>query len=94
MGGSRRDVRLALALGSGREKQERRLLPDRRSGIDRRKLSSTIVAERRSGIERRRAIRRRIDRDEGATLLQKARTRLTRLQARRTWRDDSADGFR
>src|SRR5690242_8979680 len=27
MGGSRRDVRLALALGSRRQKQERRLLP-------------------------------------------------------------------
>jgi hypothetical protein len=82
MGGSRRDVLWALALGSRRQKKERerRLLSDRRSGIDRRKISSTALIERRSGIERRQALRRRVDRDEGATLLEKARTRLTRLQ--------------
>jgi hypothetical protein len=80
MGGSRRDVLLAVALGSRRQKKERRLLSDRRSGIDRRKVSSTALIERRSGIERRQALRRSVDRDEGATLLEKARTRLTRLQ--------------
>jgi hypothetical protein len=76
---SRRDLLTALALGSRRETKERRLLPDRRSGIDRRKLSSEVLIERRSGIERRQAVRRSLDRDEGATLLQKARTRLTGL---------------
>jgi hypothetical protein len=97
MGGSRRDVLLAVALGSRRQKKERleqRLLPDRRSGIDRRKVSSTALTERRSGIERRQALRRRVDRDEGATLLEKARTRLTRLQGARIRRDDPGDGLR
>ena len=74
---SRRDVLLAVALGSRRRKEERRLLPDRRSGIDRRTGSVEILIERRCGLERRQVIRRTSDRDEGATLLQKARSRLS-----------------
>jgi len=49
---SRRDVLLALALGSPRHKG-RRVLSDRRSGIDRRKASFKVPTERRSGVERR-----------------------------------------
>ena len=73
----RRDVLLALALGS-RRRTERRVLPDRRSGIERRTRSVETGVERRSGAERRQLVRRQDDRDEGATLLQKARTRLLR----------------
>jgi hypothetical protein len=70
-----RDVLLAVALGS-RRRAERRVLPDRRSGIERRKKSEEIASEQRVGGERRQAARRRADRDEGSTLLDKARTRL------------------
>ena len=94
MGVPRRDLLMALALGSRRETTERRLLPDRRSGLDRRKISSTIPIERRSGIERRRTARRRVDRDEGASLLQKARTRLTRFAGSANQEDDLGDGLR
>lgn len=76
-GNSARDVLLAVALGSHREGQERRMLPDRRSGIDRRKARSDVDYERRSGNERRQVERRTVDRDDGPTLLQKARTRLS-----------------
>jgi hypothetical protein len=93
-GASRRDVILAVALGARRQKKERRVMPDRRSGVERRKVASPVPIERRSGIDRRRAVRRRVDRDEGATLLQKARTRLTRLQGERRSGDDSVDGLR
>ena len=95
MGGddSRWDVLLAVALGSHRQKIERRMLPDRRSGIDRRKNASEVTFERRSQIERRQTIRRGGDREEGAGLLQKARTRMTRKQRKRTG-DDSGNGLR
>ena len=53
------------------------MLPDRRSGIDRRKARLDVHHERRSGSERRDAIRRKADLDEGSTLLQKARNRLS-----------------
>jgi hypothetical protein len=79
MGGdaSRRDALLALALGSRRRKKERRLLPDRRSGVDRRRIAVEVSSERRSGCERRQTIiRRKDDRYEGTTLLEKARRRL------------------
>lgn len=78
-----RDVLLAIALGSQRQ-GERRAVPDHRSGIDRRKSSLPVVQERRSGTERRRAVRRQSDREEGPTLLDKARTRMrVRLRIRR-----------
>jgi hypothetical protein len=70
-----REVLLAIALGS-RQQQERRLLPDRRSGIERRRMTMEVEAERRSGVERRRFVRRQADQREGATLLQKARLRV------------------
>jgi hypothetical protein len=69
-------------------------MPDRRSGVERRKISSPAPVERRSGIERRQAVRRRVDRDEGATLLQKARTRLSRLQGERSSGEASVGGGR
>jgi hypothetical protein len=74
---SHEEVLLAVALGSPRTGGERRTLPDRRSGVERRRTQLAIPGERRSGGERRQAIRRRVDREEGATLLQKARTRLS-----------------
>jgi hypothetical protein len=52
------------------------VLPDRRSGLDRRRARLEVPFERRSGSERRRAVRRKVDQEEGSTLLQKARTRL------------------
>ena len=67
-----------MALGSRRGGSERRLLPDRRSGVDRRQVALDVWVERRRRIERRQLARRRMDTDEGATLLQKARSRLTR----------------
>jgi hypothetical protein len=73
-----RDVLLALALGS-RRRRERRVLPDRRSGIDRRNRSVAVQYERRSGVDRRLVVRRQADRIEGGTLLEKARTRIRRL---------------
>jgi len=76
-GNSARDVLLAVALGSRRKTQERRMLPDRRSGVDRRKARVEVPYERRSGSERRQLERRKVDRAEGSTLLQKARTRLS-----------------
>lgn len=71
-----RDVLLAVALGSRGSWEERRLLPDRRSGTDRRKLAVTVAVERRTGAERRRAIRRERDREDDPTLLENARRRL------------------
>jgi hypothetical protein len=81
---------LAVALGSRRRAKERRMVPDRRSGIDRRRVRVDVTHERRSGSERRQVVRRKTDRDEGATLLQKASSRL----AGRTHHDDPADGLR
>jgi hypothetical protein len=91
---SRRDLLLAVALGSRRQDKERRVLPDRRSGIDRRKIRLDVETERRSRTERRQAIRRKVDQAEGATLLQKARSRLSRRPGKRTVGDDSAYGLR
>jgi len=71
-------VLLAIALGLPQEQNERRLLPDRRSGVDRRKTRLDVPHERRTGGERRRAVRRKVDLEEGATLLRKARSRLSR----------------
>lgn len=69
------------------------MLPDRRSGVDRRKTALDVHHERRSGSERRHAVRRKVDRDEGATLLQKARTRLSgRREQPET--EDGGNGFR
>lgn len=72
-----REVLLAVALGS-QHRAERRVLPDRRSGVERRKESVDPRVDRRSAIQRRQVIRRQTDREDGATLLQKARTRLMR----------------
>jgi hypothetical protein len=58
---SRRDTLLAVALGSRRQDKERRVLPDRRSGIDRRKIPLEVATERRSRADRRQAIRRKVD---------------------------------
>ena len=75
---SRRELLLAVALGSSRKHSgERRLLPDRRSGIDRRSARLEVSEERRSGIERRQRVRRKTDEVEGATLLQKALKRMS-----------------
>jgi hypothetical protein len=87
-----RDVLLAVALGS-RRAAERRVLPDRRSGIERRRRTVEVEPERRLGIERRRVVRRQLDRDEGATLLQKARTRLMRRLRTRS-NEGRGDGLR
>ena len=91
---SRQEVLLAVALGGSRRKHnERRLLPDRRTGVDRRKARGDAPYERRSGAERRQAVRRTVDREEGSTLLQKARSRLSgRLAPNRQQGID--DGFR
>lgn len=78
-GSSQEEVLLAVALGSSREGTERRMVPDRRSGVERRKARQEIPYERRSGAERRQAVRRKLDQREGVTLLQKARTRLSGL---------------
>lgn len=64
-----------MALGSTRGHSERRLHPDRRSGIDRRKHSLPIQAERRSNTDRRQLVRRTTDKRDGATLLEKAKAR-------------------
>jgi hypothetical protein len=80
---SRLDVLLAVALGSRRKRTERRMLPDRRSGVDRRQALLAVGRERRAAIERREDIRRQEDRDEGATLLKKARSRLS-VRSRRS----------
>lgn len=91
---SRREVLLAVALGSRRKRTEQRLLPDRRSGVDRRKARLDVPHERRSGSERRQLVRRKVDRDEGATLLQKARSRLTGNVRRSAETEDLGDGLR
>jgi hypothetical protein len=83
-GSSEEEVLLAIALGSAREGTERRMVPDRRSGVERRKASRDVPYERRSGAERRQVVRRRVDRREGVTLLQKARSRLGGRSRRRS----------
>jgi hypothetical protein len=73
---SQEEMLLAIALGSAQEQDERRLLPDRRSGVERRKTRLDVPCERRSRGERRQAVRRKVDLKEGSTLLGKARSRL------------------
>lgn len=96
MGGdaSRREVLLAVALGARRKRKERRLLPDRRSGVERRKDRLEVPHERRAGSERRQAARRKVDRDEGATLLQKARSRLSSRPRPQPASKDPSGGLR
>jgi hypothetical protein len=96
MGGdaSRREVLLAVALGSRRKRNERRVFPDRRSGIDRRKTAVAVPYERRFGSERRQVVRRETDRDDGPTLLQKARNRLRGRSPEPSATEDSEDGLR
>jgi hypothetical protein len=91
---SRRDVLLAVALGSRRKRNERRLLPDRRSGVDRRKARLDVPYERRSGSERRQTMRRKVDREEGPTLLEKARSRLRGSLWQQTAKEGSEHGLR
>jgi hypothetical protein len=91
---TRREVLLAVALGTRRKRKDRRGLPDRRSGIDRRKDRLPVGEERRSGGERRQVVRRKTDQDEGPTLLEKARNRLSAGFQRRTAVEDSRDGLR
>lgn len=74
---SQEEMLLAIALGLPQEQNERRLLPDRRSGVDRRKTRVDVLYERRSSGERRQAVRRKVDLKEGSTLLRKARSRLS-----------------
>jgi hypothetical protein len=97
MGGdaSRRDQLLALGLAARREGSERRVRLDRRSGVDRRKARIAVSYDRRSGGERRQLVRRKIDQEEGPTLLQKARSRLGgRLHLPSGSRDHPDDGLR
>ena len=70
------------------------MLPDHRSGIERRRVSLKVPTERRLGAERRQTVRRKADRDEGTTLLQKARSRLTHRSDEQTEGADRADGLR
>jgi hypothetical protein len=74
---SQEEMLLAIALGSAQKLTERRLLPDRRSGIDRRTTHLDAPDERRSSGERRQVVRRKLDLEEGSTLLRKARSRLS-----------------
>jgi hypothetical protein len=87
------DVLLAIALGARRQ-VERRILPDRRSGIERRKRVAEVAHERRSGGERRQLVRRDADHDEGPTLLAKARTRMVRRLLRHGSQKARGDGLR
>jgi hypothetical protein len=64
---SREDVLLAVALGS-RSQRERRVLPDRRTGLDRRKIADPIVSSERRVSERRQEPRRRGDPNPGGLL--------------------------
>ena len=91
---SRLEVLLAVALGSRRKTSERRMLPDRRSGVDRRKRQIAVAYERRSGVERRQVARRKIDHNEGATLLQKARSRLSGRSLSRAAAKECGNGLR
>jgi len=72
---SREDVLLAVALGSA-GRGERRVLPDRRSGIDRRKTACPpATGDRRPRVERREKLRRNDEAARGG-LLARARERL------------------
>ena len=90
---SGRDALLAVALGSRRRDEERRRFPDRRSGVERRQASCEVSSERRSERERRQTVRRKEDLDDGATLLQKARSRLPRRKGGTDWLVIQTDGF-
>jgi len=65
------EVRLALALAAA-HRSERRVLPDRRSGLDRRKETVLGPNDRRAGEERRRQARRK-DETLPTGLLRRAR---------------------
>ena len=74
---SRREQLLAIGLTARRTAKDRRALPDRRSGLDRRRAQIEVQDDRRLTPERRQTVRRRLDREEGSNLLQKARSRLS-----------------
>jgi hypothetical protein len=84
-------VLLAVALGSRGKQREHRILPDRRSGIDRRNAALEVPYDRRSGGERRQVVRRGADREDGSTLLQKARNRLRALGVRQQREKEKPD---
>jgi len=65
------EVLLALALAAAHP-PEPRVLPDRRSGLDRRKERMLVSNERRAGEERRRQARRK-DETQPTGLLRRAR---------------------
>ena len=88
---SRREQLLAIGLAVQHKNTERRVRPDRRSGLDRRKARASVQVDRRTGAERRQVVRRTIDRDEGATLLQKARSRLAGRRLQRPGSQDHPD---
>jgi hypothetical protein len=66
------DVLLALALAAG-DPSERRLLPDRRSGVDRRKETVSVSPDRRRGAERRRRARRKDETSPAGLLMRMLR---------------------
>jgi hypothetical protein len=66
------DVLLALALAAG-DPAERRVLPDRRSGVDRRKETVPVSRDRRRGGERRRRARRKEETPPGGLLMRALR---------------------
>lgn len=89
------EVLLAIGLANRPEGTERRVHPDRRSGLDRRRTRPAFPSERRSGGERRQVVRRKIDKEEGPSLLQKARNRLaSRLRRSPETADHPHDGLR
>lgn len=61
------EIRLAMALSAALGR-ERRLLPDRRSGIDRRKMRVPVLKDSRSGEDRRRQARRAGEQAPGGLL--------------------------
>lgn len=59
MGGPRSDEDQLLAIALGSRENDRRVLPDRRTGIDRRQYAEVAPdTERRSGTDRRQRLRR------------------------------------
>jgi hypothetical protein len=68
------DVLLALALAAG-DPPERRVLPDRRSGLDRRKETVPVSRDRRLGAERRCRARRKDETTPAGLLMRALRRR-------------------
>jgi hypothetical protein len=68
------DVLLALALAAG-DPPERRVLPDRRSGLHRRKETVPVSRDRRLGTERRRRARRKDETTPAGLLMRALRRR-------------------